>query len=65
MVRAKLRFSGEGPDVVTREILFVLPPFASDFDVSPDGQTFVFSRSLELKKFDPLSLIVNWEGLLE
>jgi Tol biopolymer transport system component len=65
MVRARVRFTSEGPEAVTREVLFPVPPFTTEFDLSPDGRVFVFTRSLELKKFEPLSIIVAWEALLK
>jgi Tol biopolymer transport system component len=64
VVAATLRFSGESGDVVGVKPLFVLPPFTMNYDISPDGKTFVFTRSLEMQKFPPLTLLVNWEGLL-
>jgi Tol biopolymer transport system component len=65
LIRMKLRIGDSGTEVVERGPLFAVPPFTNEFDISPDGRTFVFTRSLELKKFDPMSLVVNWKALLE
>jgi Tol biopolymer transport system component len=64
LIAASLRFSGATGEVVSVRPLFVAPPFSTAYDISPDGRTFVFTRSLEMQKFPPLSLIVNWKEAL-
>jgi hypothetical protein len=46
--------------------LFVAPvnPFASTYDVAPDGQRFVMSASPEEDE-PPLVLMVNWNAELK
>ena len=66
MLMAKsLRFSGERGDVISSKPLFRVPAFADDYDITPDGKTFVITRSLEVQDFGPMSLVVNWQQLLE
>jgi hypothetical protein len=64
MTRIRLRFSGARGDLVSTTPLFPMPAFWQSFDISPDGKTFVITRSLEMKKFDPPSLVVHWKGLI-
>jgi eukaryotic-like serine/threonine-protein kinase len=64
VVAATIRFTGETGEVAGVKPLFVVPPFTMSYDISPDGKTFVFTRSLEMQKFPPLTLLVNWDGLL-
>jgi hypothetical protein len=64
VVSISLRFDGDVPEAAGTRTLFTLPPFAASFDVSPDGKTFVITRSLEIKEFPPLSLVMNWEAMI-
>ncbi len=64
VVAATLRFSGDAGEVVVVKPLFNLPPFTFNYDIAPDGKTFVLTRSLEMQKFPPLSLLVNWDEIL-
>jgi Tol biopolymer transport system component len=64
VVAATLRYTGEGGEVTGVKPLFVAPPFAQGYDISPDGKTFIFTRSLEMQKFPPLTLLVNWDAAL-
>ncbi len=65
MVLATIRFVGERSEVKGVSPLFSIPAFASSYDVSPDGKTFVICRSLEMQKLPHPTLVVNWKGLLE
>ncbi len=64
VVAATLRFAGNAGEVVNTKPLFASPPFTLGYDISPDGKSFIFTRSLEMQKFPPLTLVVNWEELL-
>ena len=65
VVAATLRFTGNAGEVTSVKPLFVTPPFTQSYDISPDGKTFVFTRSLEMQKFPPLALVVNWKMMME
>jgi len=64
LVSVALRFTRDGVDVAGVKPLFRVPPFASSYDISPDGKTFAITRSLEIQKFPPLTLLVNWDEIL-
>lgn len=64
VVSATLRFTGDTREVVSVKPLFHVPALSQNYDISPDGNTFVFTRSLEMQKFPPLSLVMNWEEML-
>ena len=64
IVVANLRLGGARGEVVGSKPLFQLPAFTSQYDLSPDGKFFVVTRSLEMQKFPPISLIVNWKALM-
>jgi len=65
VVSVSLRFAGEGGEVAGVKKLFTLPPFWAYLDISPDGKTFVITRNLEIQKFPPLSMVVNWDEALK
>ncbi len=60
-----LRFGENSATVEKTTKLFQPPPFAWNYDVSPDGKTFVFSRIIEMQKLAPLSLVTSWNYALE
>ena len=64
-VSATLRFAGNSGEVVSVKPLFGPQPFAQSYDISPDGKTFVITRSLEMQKFPPLTLVMNWDEALK
>jgi len=64
VVAATLRFSGNTGEVAGIKRLFVLPALTQNYDIAPDGKTFIITRSLEMQKFPPLTLVMNWEELL-
>ena len=64
VVAATLRMNGAAGEVVSVKALFVLPAFTLNYDISPDGQTFVITRTLEMQKFPPLTLVTNWDEAL-
>ncbi len=64
IVVADIRFAGTRGEVVGFKPLFQIPAFTSQYDLSPDGKLFVVTRSLEMQKFAPLSLVVNWRALI-
>jgi len=64
VVAATLRFSGSTGEVAGTKRLFVLPALTQNYDISADGKTFIITRSLEMQKFPPLTLVMNWEELL-
>jgi len=64
MVLATVRFSEARSEVVSIKTMFQIPAFTSYYDISPDGKLFVFTRSLEMQRFPPLSMVVNWKELL-
>jgi Tol biopolymer transport system component/predicted Ser/Thr protein kinase len=57
---ATLRYTATGVEVTSVKTLFRAPTFASEYDLSPDGSTFVIGRYLEVQKFPPLSLMTSW-----
>ena len=61
LVAASLRFTQDGVIVEKTTKLFHPPPFAAQYDVSRDGKTIVFSRSIEMQKMAPLTLVSDWE----
>ncbi len=65
VVSATLRFSGNSGEVVSVKPLFAPPPFSSSYDISPDGKTFIITRNLEMQKFPPLSLVMNWDEAIK
>ncbi len=65
VVSATIKLAGNAGEVVSTKVLFVTPPFAQSFDISPDGTTFFITRSLEMEKYPSLSLVTNWEELLK
>jgi len=62
MTIASLQFRNNEVEVAGYRSLFTVPTFHENYDVSPDGETFVFSRFLEQKDFPPISLITNWQA---
>jgi serine/threonine protein kinase len=65
LVAASLRFTENSVVVEKTTTLFRAPMFSAQYDVSSDGKTIVFSRSIETQKLPPLSLVVNWDAVLK
>jgi Tol biopolymer transport system component len=60
--------SGSAPRFGVPERLFPVPPLSingSTFDVTPDGERFLFVLPVPDARPTPYSLILNWERLLE
>ena len=64
MMLVRLRFAGLRGEAISAKPLFTMPAFSLEYDISPDGKYFVITRSLEMKKFPPMSLVVNWKALI-
>jgi hypothetical protein len=64
VVSVTIRFSGMKGEIISTTPLFQLPAFSSEYDISPDGKTFVVTRDLEIQKYPPMTLVVNWEEAL-
>ncbi len=60
VVAAVLQFTGNGAAVKETKVLFNLPPFFSQYDISPDGKQFVISRSIEIRRHPFLALVTDW-----
>ncbi|HTK82085.1 MAG TPA: protein kinase [Bacteroidota bacterium] len=64
LVAATLRLSENSVSVDKTTRLLKPPPFTAQYDVSRDGKTIVFSRSIEMQKMAPLTLVGDWaQGL--
>ena len=61
---ADLRLRGSEVDVRDRG-LFGVSVFTQDFDVFPDGKTFLFSMNIEPRESPPITLVVNWDAALK
>ena len=65
-VAVVLQFNENAVNVKSTKVLISTPiPFASQYDISPDGKYFVVSRTVEMQKHPFLSLVMNWENMLE
>jgi Tol biopolymer transport system component len=60
LMAAPITLSGARVDVGTPVPLFSVPPGASQYDVTADGQRFLFDTVV--KEASPITILMNWKG---
>ena len=70
VVSAKVRVRGEEIEIAGSDALFPHPALAAtssayQYDISPDGDRFVFLPAGTRSSGTPVRIILNWEGLLK